>query len=187
MRRAASAGAVVLLHVLLLAAFLFANFARNHLQSGSREIELAFPPAVRRAMPPRAPALQPNLIAPAMPEIVTPPVLPPGTPGTLPAAPAPGGILGVGRALFGCDPEKLDTLPSGARASCLRLYAGKPHEQSARLGPPPDPNSPFTKEIEERFREAQPIIRPCAQGSHNDTLGLPCFDFEQKSPLLPGR
>lgn len=120
-----------------------------------------------------------------MPEIVAPPV-PPYTQEPTPAAPAPGAVEGVGRALFGCDPAELDTLSPEARTSCSRRYAGRPREQSVRLGPPPDPNSPFTKEIEERFREAQPIMRPCTQASHNDTLGLPCFGFDQKAPLLPG-
>ncbi len=184
LRRSASAGAVLVLHLLLAAAFLFANYARTHLARTSQVIELSFPPLIRRPVP--LPVPQPTLLRPTVPEIVVPPV-PPASPEALPATPAPGAVQGVGRALFGCNPAKLDTLSPEARAGCLHLYAGKPHEQSVRLGPPPDPNSPFTKEIEERFRDAHPINRPCPQGSHNDTLGLPCFGFEQQSPLLPKR
>ncbi|HEX4158213.1 MAG TPA: hypothetical protein VHY79_07035 [Rhizomicrobium sp.] len=186
LRRAATAGAVLLLHLLLLAGFFFSNLARPHQPGTGREIELFIPRVLHHAVPLPAPPLRPNLIRPAMPEIIVPPA-PQGTPGVSAAPPAPGSLQGVGRALFGCDPAKLDTLSPEARAGCLRSYAGKPHEQSVRLGPPPDPNSPFTKEIEERFREARPINRPCPPGSHNDTLGLPCFGFDQKSPLLPGQ
>jgi hypothetical protein len=53
------------------------------------------------------------------------------------------------------------------------------------MPPPPDPNSPFTKEIEERFRDAVPINRPCPLGSFNDTHGLPCFGFNEASPGYP--
>jgi hypothetical protein len=105
-------------------------------------------------------------------------------PGPGATAPAPGAISGVGRALFDCNPAKLDLLPPEARASCLRL-SGKPREANVRLGPRPDPNSPFAKELEERFREATPINRPCPLGSYNDTHGLPCFGFDNEAPLLP--
>jgi hypothetical protein len=99
---------------------------------------------------------------------------------------APGGISGVGRALFGCDPMTLDKVSPEARADCLRLPKGQSHGQSVRLGPPPDPNSPFAKEIEERFRKAEPINRPCPLGSYNDIRGLPCFGFDQEAPILKG-
>ncbi|HEY6578978.1 MAG TPA: hypothetical protein VIY09_06625 [Rhizomicrobium sp.] len=178
-----SAGAVLLLHLGLVTAFLFAHYARPRLSGGTQEIEVTFPVSVRRQARP-LPALQPKLISP------TAPVAPPSpiesvAPKTTPSLPGPGAISGVGRALFGCDPMKLDTLSPEDRAACQRLPLGKPHEQSVRLGRPPDPNSPFTKEIEERFRDAEPIVRPCPLGSYNDIRGLPCFGFDEKAPLLP--
>jgi hypothetical protein len=179
-----SAGAVVLLHAGLLAAFLVAEFARTHLPAVSNEIVLTFP-ARSREQPPPAPMLRPTLITPALPRAIAPPVFP-IVPPPVTSAPGAGSISGLGRALFGCDPMKLDRLSPEARAACLRLAPGKSHEQSVRLGPPPDPDSPFTKEIEERFRKAQPISRPCPLGSYNDIRGLPCFGFDQEAPLLRG-
>jgi hypothetical protein len=183
LRRAASAGAVLLLHLALLSAFLFANYTRIRLSKVAEEIEITFPAPERATQTPLPPVPNPKLITPLPPETVAPPSVIIG-PEAAPAAPNPGALEGVGRALFGCDPAKRDLLLPEARAGCLRLHAGKPHEQSVLLGPPPDPNSPFTREIEERFRDAQQIIRPCPQGSHNDTLGLPCFGFDQEAPLL---
>jgi hypothetical protein len=183
LRRVVSAGAVVLLHLALISAFIFVNYARTHLPKSAQEIELTFSAANPSIAPPPLPAIQPTLISPTPPPYVAPPLLR-SAPQAAPSAPSSGAIEGVGRALFGCDPAKLNLLSPEARAGCLRLHTGKPHEQSVLLGPPPDPNSPFTKEIEERFRDAQPIMRPCPQGSRNDTLGLPCFGFDQEAPPL---
>jgi hypothetical protein len=180
-RRLASASAVLLLHLALLTAFIFAMNSRLRLTYPVQEIEVSFPASVARAPRPVVP-LSPELIAPVMPAQPTPPSGP-SVPEIAPA-PSPGSISGIGRALFGCDPSTLDLLPPEQRAACLRLPQSRPREQSVRLGPPPDPNSPFTKEIEERFRQANPINRPCPLGSYQDTHGLPCFGFEEKSPLL---
>lgn len=177
--------AVLLLHAALLSAFLFANYTRTASPNAAMEIEIRFPPpapAQKRALPP---ALQPRLLSPTAPTL-------PAVPGELFAplqipSPTPGAMSGVGRALFGCDPQKLDLLSPQNRAACLRLPRGKAAVASLRMPAPADPNSPFTKEIEERFREAAPINRPCPLGSYNDTHGLPCFGFGEKSPLLPSR
>jgi len=183
-RRLVSAAAVLALHVGLLVLFLLAN-ARAPLSGGVKEIELRFPPRVPRAVP-LAPAFQPKFLSPAAPVL-------PAIPGELfappqqSAPPVPDAISGLGRALFGCDPQRLDMLSAKDRAACLRGPLGARPQQSVRLGPPPDPNSPFTKEIEERFRVATPINRPCPQGSFNDIHGLPCFAFDQEAPLLPHR
>jgi hypothetical protein len=146
-----------------------------------REIEVSFPRIAERPRPP-PPMAQPNLIVPVMPSAM--PALPGlSVPKPAPALP-PGSIGGIGRALFGCDALNLDRLSPEDRARCLRLGQGAPHERSVRLGPAPDPDSPFTREIEERFREARPINRPCASGSYEDLHGLPCFGFDEKAPLL---
>jgi hypothetical protein len=123
------------------------------------------------------------LIAPETPLL-------PASPGQLfvpKSPPSPEALSGVGRALFGCDPQKLDTLSAKDRAACRRVPSRAPAQRSVRLGPALDPNSPFTKEIEERFRPAAPINRPCPLGSFNDTHGLPCFGFqgEEASPIYP--
>jgi hypothetical protein len=167
----------------LLSAFLFANRARTISHSPAREIEVGFPPAVAKPSPNVPPALQPKFLSPTVP------VFPPA-PGQLFApreAPAPGAISRVGRALFGCDPQKFDMLSPQDQAACLRLPQGEAALASVRMPPPPDPHSPFTKEIEERFRKATPINRPCPQGSFNDTHGLPCFGFqgEESPPIYP--
>jgi hypothetical protein len=185
LRRAASAGAVLLLHLGLLAAFLFADYGRTRLPKSALEIEISIP-APAQNPPPAWQAIRPKLIAPSAPAITLPPLLPP-VPEAEKPSPAPGAISGVGRALFGCDPAKLDLLSPEARATCLRLAPGTQPQQSVLLGPPPDPNSPFTKETKERFREAKPIMRPCPQGSYNDIRGLPCFGFDQEAPLLQER
>lgn len=183
-RRAISAGAVLLLHLVLITIFIMTNYRAAQFTGGFKEIQLTLPPRLRRIVPP--PALQPRLVSPVSPRVITAPqinILPgPGV-----GVPAPRSISGVGRALFGCNPAKLDLLSPEARAACQRLPAAKPREASVRLGPPPDPNSPFTKEIEERFRKANPINRPCPLGSYNDIRGLPCFGFDQESPLPPQR
>ncbi|MGH6879096.1 MAG: hypothetical protein ACREHV_17185 [Rhizomicrobium sp.] len=185
LHRVVSAVAVLLLHAGLVMAFLFVHSARMRLPSGMQEIEVSFPVFVSR-QPPPLPALRPELISPVTP-VVSPPPVDTFAPNVVPTLPGAAAISGVGRALFGCDPMKLDTLSPEARAACLRLPPGKPHEQSVRLGPPPDPDSPFTKEIEERFRQATPIVRSCPLGSYNDTHGLPCFGFDQEAPLLQHR
>ncbi len=179
-RRAVSAGAVIAVHLALISAFMIAGYERSSVAPAGHEIEIVFRPPTGRAGPALPPAIAPELFAPVAPAAAA--KAPPSINPSVPAAPA---LSGVGRALFGCDPMKLDKLSPEDRAACLRLH-GKPHEQSVRMGPPPDPNSPFTKEIEERFREAVPINRPCPQGSYNDTHGLPCFDFTQKAPLFGG-
>lgn len=186
LRRTASAGAVFLLHLGLLAAFLVADHARTHLRKAAQEIEISFLAPPIRSHPLPSPVIQPRLIAPSAPAIILPPA-PQTVPETERNEPAPGVLSGVGRALFGCDPAKLDLLSPRAHAACLRLPPGKPHEASVLLGPPPDPDSPFTKEIQDRFRDATPIMRPCELGSYNDIRGLPCFGFEQKAPLLQRR
>ncbi|HEY2447069.1 MAG TPA: hypothetical protein VGI20_15150 [Rhizomicrobium sp.] len=177
-RRLVSASAVLLLHVGLAIAFLVAMNVRAPQMSSFREIEVSFPQIVEK---PRPAMPQPDLIRPAAPaqSVILPEMNAPGI-----GPPNPGAISGVGRALFGCDPSKLDTLPAEQRAACLRLPPGKPREQSVLMGPVADPNSPFTKEIEERFREATPVNRPCASGSYGDLHGLPCFGFDERSPLL---
>jgi hypothetical protein len=184
LRRMVSAAAVLAVHFGILAAFLFAHGARTFVSSRGEEIEIRFPPPPPRPALSIAPALKPQWIAPVAP-------MRPALPGQLfapEALPAPGAnsLSGVGRALFGCDPQKLDLLSAQDRAACVRAPA-KPPQQSVGLGRPPDPNSSFAKEIEERFREARPINRPCELGSFNDTHGLPCFGFGEQAPLLPHR
>ena len=88
--------------------------------------------------------------------------------------------------LFGCDPLKLEMLSPPDRAACLRLPHGKAALANVRMPTPPDPGSPFTREIEERFRKATPINRPCPLGTFNDTHGLPCFGFQgEESAIYP--
>lgn len=181
LRGLGSASGVLLLHLGLIIALFFAMNARVHVTNHIQEIEVSFPAFIAKTPPPTAP-LPPELIAPLTPlqpaprpELSIPEITP---------APPPGSISGVGRALFGCDPSKLDTLSPEERAACVRLPPGKPREQSVRLGPPPEPNSPFAKVIEERFREANPMSRPCPLDGYDDLHGLPCFGFDEKAPVL---
>lgn len=180
-RRAASATAVLLLHLGLLGAFIFfADSARTVIRNPFREIVITFP-ATSRPHPPRS-EIQPRFLSPAKPAI-------PALPGpTQPQVPPASAISGVGRALFACGRQTLDLLPANDRAGCLRLLSHSTAQTSFLL-PPPDPNSPFTKEIEERFREATPINHPCPLGSFNDTHGLPCFGHagEEASSIFPAR
>ena len=183
-RRATSAAAVLLLHFGLLGAFLFfASTARTVVRSAFREIVVTFPAA--SPTHPSSSEIKPQFLSPANPVL-------PAAPGQLfapqPQTPSAGAISGVGRALFGCDPQTLERLPAKERAGCLHLPQHGT-SQSSLLVPAPDPNSPFTKEIEERFRTATPINRPCALGSYNDTHGLPCFEFPggEASPISPPR
>jgi hypothetical protein len=183
LRRLCSASAVLLLHLALLAAFIFAMNSRIVGRNPAQEIEVSFPAFIRK--PPSPVVLRPDLLAPVMPlQRPTQPEL--SVPELAPAPASPGSISGVGRALFGCDPSKIDTLPVEERAACPLLPPAKPREQSVRLGPPPDPNSPFAKVIEERFRKATPISRPCPLGGYEDVRGLPCFGFEEGTPPVEG-
>ena len=181
-QRFVSAGVVLAIHVVVISALVIASHVRIHVAPREREIEIVFPIRHEKALPLVAPIL-PELFAPVTPQPPPPSSAPPLQ--SIPIAPNARSLSGVGRALFGCDPTKLDTLSPEDRAACLRLPRKAP-EQSVRIGSPPDPNSPFEKVIEERFREAVPINRPCPQGSYNDTHGLPCFDFSEKAPLLRG-
>jgi hypothetical protein len=161
---------VLLLHFALLTAFIFAMNSRLPGRNPAREIVVSFPAVIRK--PPAPVVLRPDLVAPVMPlQGPTSPEL--SMPELTPAPPGPGSISGVGRALFGCDPLKIDTLPPEERAACLP--PARPREKSVRFGPPPDSNSPWAKVIAERFREAKPINHPCSLGSYNDIHGLPCL------------
>lgn len=183
-RRFVSATAVLLLHLAVVSAFVVAIRVTPP-TTVTQEIEVSFPP--RTSLPITLPNVVPeHLLRPAMPKAVAPTISTSG-PSFSTETPTPGAISGVGRALFGCDAANLDRLSPAARAACLRLPKARSHEASVRLGPPPDPNSPFTREIEQRFRQAQPINRPCPPGSYNDIRGLPCFGFDQEAPLLRGR
>jgi hypothetical protein len=184
--RIVSAAAVLVLHAGFLMLFLIVSQVRMSIGGRLQEIELRIPPPPNFPATRIAPGLQPKFLSPATPVLPAFPgqLLAPPVQSTLPT---PGAISGVGRALFGCDPQKLDLLSAKDRAACLRLARGAQRQQSVRLGPPPDPNSPFTKEIEERFRDAAPINQPCPQGSFNDVHGIPCFAFDQDAPLLPRR
>lgn len=181
-RRLVSAAAVLLLHLAVIGAFAFAFRLATNVPAVTHEVEISFPPRTHRRSPELNP---PQLTRPEVPNVIAPTIL--QTNPSVPATPSAGAISGVGRALFGCDPATFDRLSTEARARCLHFVPGRPHEQSVLLGPPPDPKSPFTKEIEQRFRKAQPIDRPCPSGSYNDLRGLPCFGFDPDSPLLPGR
>jgi len=99
--------------------------------------------------------------------------------------PVPDTISGVGHALFGREPQNRFMLSPQDRITCLRLPRGNTPLANVRMPPPPDPTSPFTKEIQERFREARPINRPCSLGSFNDTRGLPCFGSSREDPIYP--
>ncbi len=171
---------MLLLHLGLLIAFVIAMNARVRVTNHIQEIEVSFPAFIAKTPPPTAP-LPPEMIAPLVPlQLARPPEL--SIPEITPAPPS-GSISGVGRTLFGCDPLKMDTLSPEERAACARLPPGKPREQNVRLGPPPDPNSPWAEVIAERFRKAQPINHPCPLGSYNDIHGLPClFGFSDNPP-----
>jgi hypothetical protein len=186
LRRLVSGGAVLLLHLALVTVFLFANDAPTLTGNWPEEIDLRRPLPPPRQTVPIPPALEPQWIAPETPLL---PVYPGQlfAPKSLPAPASPESLSGVGRALFGCDPQKLDTLSAKDRAACRRVPSRVPPPQNVRLGLAPDPNSPFTKDIEERFRRAVPINRPCPLGSFNDTHGLPCFGFQgaEASPIYP--
>jgi len=182
-----AAAAVLLVHLGLLGALFFASTLGTGVHNPYREIELTFRIPMRTGLPPALPpALRPNFIAPKNPLL-------PARPGQLsvplaqPGPASPDTISGVGRALFGCDPKTLDLLPAKDRAGCLHLPQSTASAPNLRMPSPPGPNSPFTKEIEERFRQAIPINRPCPLGSFNDTRGLPCFGFQgdEASPIYP--
>ncbi|HEY1612585.1 MAG TPA: hypothetical protein VGF97_02685 [Rhizomicrobium sp.] len=186
-QRLISAGAVIALHVAFLGSLLLAMRTHPPVSPQGREIQLVLPAIVTRHLPFLPAPPEPSLEAPAMPPLPAAPEALAPPPPPAPAMPAPGAILGIGRALFGCDPMTMDSLSPDDRARCLHLAPGKLPERNVRLGPPPDPNSPFEKVIEERHRDANTINRPCPPGSYNDTHGLECFGFDDKAPLLPGQ
>ena len=181
-RRITAGSAVLLLHVVLLIAFLLANCVCTIPRNPPREIEIAFAPTVAKRSPTVVRALEPKFLSPTVPVL-------PAIPGELvaphKALPVPGAISGVSRALFGCEPQKLHMLSPQDQITCLSLPRGTTPLANVRMPPPPDPGSPFTKEIQERFREATPINRPCPLGSFNDTHGLPCFGFPGGDPVSP--
>jgi hypothetical protein len=183
--RTVSACAVLLLHLVLIAMFLTARISTPRLAHALHEIALTLPAPLRHE-PALPAALPPRLVVPTSPPAIAPPTIR-ISPGAGGAGAVPGEISGVGRALFGCSPARLGLLSPEARKACQRIPPGAPHEASLRLGPPPDPASPFAREIEERFRRAVPINRPCPLGSYNDIRGLPCFGFDDGSSLLPQR
>jgi len=181
-RRIAAGTAVLLLHVVLLSVFLFANCMCTIPGNSPREIAIAFPPTVPKRSPTVAPALQPKFLSPTVPVL---PAIPRELFAPRQVSPVPGTISGVGHALFSCEPQNLFMLSPQDRTTCLRLPHGNAPLANVRMPPPPDPTSPFTKEIQERFREARPINRPCPLGSFNDTHGLPCFGFLREGPIYP--
>jgi hypothetical protein len=182
-RRYAAGAAVVVLHVVFVAALIAALNSHSGLRQVAREIQLLLlkppPPTKTEILPPPEPL--PPMRFPAL-EAPEPEVPLPSSPSSLSAIPVPPAVTGVGKALFGCNPET--RLGTEEREQCPHGQFGAPHEQSVGLGPPPDPDSPWAKAVAERNTQPRPINQPCPLGSYQDTRGLPCFSFDQKAPVL---
>ncbi len=165
LRKLASAGAVVILHVLVLALWL--PHAGIHHAAGLRETILYLsplpkPPLREPAMPPRAPRPAMRLAPLPGTRAITVPAF---KDDAIPAMP------GLGRSLFGCRPENLANLSPEEQAACA----------SASNGPKPNGMPDFRDHsgrvpgaalwARQKARKNGPLLLPCASPSGLNPIG----------------
>ncbi|HET7334505.1 MAG TPA: hypothetical protein VFI93_05250 [Rhizomicrobium sp.] len=169
--RAVAAAAVLLLHVLVLIAFLNAritHLVREQIQV--LPITVLFPqyapkPA-EESQAPEASFAKPEEVNPKAPTITI-------APSTSPEYKGP---IGLGQYLFNCSAGQYDRLSEQEWQACLGgQWANQPKDRGFRLGDRAP--SPWDADMAERNKAFRPPTKPCPKDRPNANLGLPCFDF----------
>ena len=168
--RAVAAAAVLLLHVLVLIAFLNAritHLVREQIQV--LPITVLFPqyapkPAEESQGP--KPVRQARRGQSKAPTITI-------APSTSPEYKGP---IGLGQYLFNCSAGQYGRLSEQEWQACLGgQWANQPKDRGFRLGDRAP--SPWDADMAERNKAFRPPTKPCPKDRPNANLGLPCFDF----------
>ncbi|MGN6517035.1 MAG: hypothetical protein ACTHLR_14480 [Rhizomicrobium sp.] len=159
--------AVLLLHLLVVAALLSATQLTVHPVTETREIilHLVAPEAPPQRNEKKVPAAKPTAIREPAPVFVPPPAF---TPPATSRAPA---LNGLNRQLFGCSPDQLASATAEERAACA----------SASLGPRYDPGATDYRDHTGRSKSAAQWARDRAR--KNAPMLLPCMSPAGFSPL----
>lgn len=163
-RKLAGGFAVLVLHLLIIAALLSATRWNEHRSEQTREIilNLITPKPLPKPMketPSRKPAPKPA------PAFVPPSTFTPPSNNSVPQ------LNGLNRQLFGCSPDRLATATAEERAACA----------SASLGPRYDPGATDYRDHTDRSKSAVQWARDRAR--KNAPLLLPCMSPDGWSPL----
>jgi len=166
-RKLAGGAAVLLLHLLVIAALLSTTRWTAQPIAEPKEIILhliAPPPKVaEKKEPAKAPKAKP--LRQATPAFVPPPAFTPPVTSTAPP------LNGLNRQFFGCTPDALASATPEERAACA----------SASLAPRYDPGATDFRDHTDRSKSAAQWARDRAR--KNDPLLLPCMSPDGWSPL----
>lgn len=166
-RKLAGAAAVLILHLIVIAALLSATRWHDVRIAAEKEIilQLIPPKAPAKLKPPKAQAAKPKSVHEPAPAFVPPSTFTPPPSATAPA------LNGLNHQLFGCSPDQLATATPEERAACA----------SASLGPRYDPGATDWRDHTNRSKNAAQWARDRAR--KNAPLLLPCMSPDGFSPL----
>ncbi|HEY8947925.1 MAG TPA: hypothetical protein VIM56_03475 [Rhizomicrobium sp.] len=167
-RRLVGGAAVLLLHLLVIAALLSTTRWTFAPTSEPKEIILHLIAPKSEPNPEekkKLPTAAPRTVREPAPAFVPPPAFTPPTTSTAPA------LNGLNRQLFGCTPDALASATPAERAACA----------SASLGPRYDPGATDFRDHTDRSRSAAQWARDRAR--KNSPLLLPCMSPDGWSPL----
>ena len=185
LRRAATGGIVLLLHLLILLALLAAFRPNLYKQAfGEREIVISLPvrPEPNRSSRKPSEFAPPILLVPEVsPRAITPSISEPAVPAK-PAEPQ-GDIRALGRYLYNCTGAYYERLSPREKAHCLVNKWNGQQGPSLTLGPAKP--SPYDAVIAKRNAPFVPFEKPCPADKPTANLGLPCYSFEgSHAPLV---
>jgi len=166
-RRLAGGAAVLILHLVVIAALLSTTRWTPSLIAEPKEIilHLIAPPKKAEAEKKKPAAEKPKSIRQPAPAFVPPPDFAIPKQSTAPA------LNGLNRQLFGCTPDQLATATPEERAACA----------SASLGPRYDPGATDYRDHTDRSKSAAQWARDRAR--RNAPMLLPCMSPDGFSPL----
>jgi hypothetical protein len=166
-RKLAGAAAVLILHLIVIAALLSATRWHDLHIAAQKEIilQLITPKAPAKPESPKAQAAKPKSIHEPAPAFVPPSAFTPPPSATAPA------LNGLNHQLFGCSPDQLATATPEERAACA----------SASWGPRYDPGATDWRDHTNRSKNAAQWARDRAR--KNAPLLLPCMSPDGFSPL----
>lgn len=166
-RKLAGAAAVLILHLIAIAALLSATRWHDLHIAAQKEIilQLITPKAPAKPKPPKTQTAKPKSAREPAPAFVPPSTFTPPPSSTAPA------LNGLNHQLFGCSPDQLATATPEERAACA----------SASLGPRYDPGATDYRDHTNRSKNAAQWARDRAR--KNAPLLLPCMSPDGFSPL----
>src|SRR5690242_8567511 len=166
-RKLAGGAAVLLLHLLVIAALLSTTRWSPQQIAGPKEIilRLIAPKTAPKHNEKKSPAAKPEIAREPAPAFVPPPAFTP------PAESSSPPLNGLNRQLFGCTPDRLATATPEERAACA----------SASLGPRYDPSATDYRDHTDRAHQAARWARERAR--KNAPALLPCMNPAAANPF----